>query len=188
MRQDLLSNALIFMTGVAVGSLATYAIVKYKNREVEYEEIAPEATKDENAPVQEPDANKPVTKPNLGPLKKDEENMIRYNKVLQKAGYTEQDETEEDDYMNGPHVIAADEFAEEETYDTVTLYCYADGVLTDENDEIIDDVEGTVGKESLRTFEVDGYDSVFVRNDEKETYYEVLRDKRRYFDIYGTEE
>lgn len=179
MRQDLLNNVLLFSVGAAVGSAVTYILMKKKYDSCEYEDYTPEEESTEED--QEEDPTQDET-PN------DSNNMVQYNKIIKSAGYSEEEKKKEDKYMESPYVIAADEFAEIDGFDTVTLYCYADGVLTDENDEVIEDVEGTVGEDSLRTFEVDGYDSVFVRNIEKQTDYEILRDKRRYSDIYGTEE
>ena len=47
-------------------------------------------------------------------------------------------------------------------------------MLTDTYDNVIEDVEGTVGKKSLKHFGEYEEDSVFVRNDDLETDYEIL--------------
>ena len=60
---------------------------------------------------------------------------------------------------------------------------YADGVLADDFDVVIDDVENTVGEDSLTHFGEYEDDSVFVRNDERELDYEILKDMRRFEDI-----
>lgn len=85
-----------------------------------------------------------------------------------------------------PYVISPDEFGETD-YKIVSLNYYADNVLTDEFDNIIDDVEGTVGEASLDTFGEYEDDTVFVRNDSLEIDYEICADLRAYSEIYRNE-
>lgn len=85
-----------------------------------------------------------------------------------------------------PYVITPDEFGETD-YKIISLYYYADNVLTDEFDNIIDDVEGTVGEASLDTFGEYEDDAVFVRNDQLEIDYEICADLRAYSEIYRNE-
>ena len=54
-------------------------------------------------------------------------------------------------------------------------------------DNIIEDVEGTVGTDSLTHFGEYEDDSVFVRNDEKQIDYEILLDSDKYYDKYPEE-
>ena len=75
--------------------------------------------------------------------------------------------------VKGPYVISPDEY-DENDYETETLYYYPDGVLTDTYDNVIVDIEETVGKKSLTCFGEYEEDSVFVRNDDLETDYEIL--------------
>ena len=86
--------------------------------------------------------------------------------------------------MDEPYVISPEEFDENEDYNTVSLTYYADGVLTDERDNVIVDVDSIVGEDSLNHFGEYEDDSVFVRNDELQTDYEILLDTRNYGDIY----
>ncbi len=81
-----------------------------------------------------------------------------------------------------PYVISPDELGDEQ-YEICVLTYYADGVLTNDWDEVIEDIEGTVGKESLKTFGKYEDDAVYVRNDELELDYEINKDTRRYVDI-----
>ena len=84
---------------------------------------------------------------------------------------------------DGPYVISPDEFGNEFDYEEVSLTYYADGVLTDDQDNIIEDVEGLVGLDSLNHFGEYEDDSVFVRNDALQTDYEILADLRNYSDV-----
>ena len=84
-----------------------------------------------------------------------------------------------------PHVIAPEQFGENNHYDRITLTYYADHVLADENDEVIRDVEETIGFGSLNHFGEYEADIVYVQNDILKCYYEITRDLRKYEDVAG---
>lgn len=84
-----------------------------------------------------------------------------------------------------PHVITPEEFGENNHYDRITLTYYADHVLADENDEVILDVEETIGFGSLNHFGEYEADIVYVQNDILKCYYEITRDLRKYEDVAG---
>lgn len=85
------------------------------------------------------------------------------------------------DSIEAPYVISPDEFGEV-GYTQVSLTYYADGILADENGEIIDDVEEIVG-DALNHFGEYEDDSVFCRSDLKRCDYEILKDLNRYADV-----
>lgn len=82
-----------------------------------------------------------------------------------------------------PYVISPDEFGEIEEYERISLIYYADQVLTDDNDEPVEDVDNVVGLESLTHFGEYEDDSVFVRNNRLKADYEILIDHRTYSDV-----
>lgn len=84
---------------------------------------------------------------------------------------------------SAPHIITPEEFGENEEYDTISLTLYSDGVLADDADKPIDDVDEVIGKESLEHFGEYEDDSIFVRNDKLKCDYEVLIDERKYAQI-----
>jgi hypothetical protein len=77
-----------------------------------------------------------------------------------------------------PYVITTEEFSEgNDHYDKLTIYYYADDdTLVDDNEEIITDVIGTVGDQGLYSFGngSDDPDVVYIRNEKRETDYEVI--------------
>lgn len=85
--------------------------------------------------------------------------------------------------MDIPYVISPDEFGQDESYETISLTYYADGVLADDDDEMVEDVENLVGFDSLNHFGEYEDDSVFVRNDRLKCDYEILLDHRKYTDV-----
>lgn len=99
-----------------------------------------------------------------------------------KLGYIspENDEDFSDkETIEAPYVISPEEFGEY-GYETVSLTYYADGVLTDDNDEPIDDINEIIGIESLNHFGEYEDDIVYVRNDARKSDYEVLKDLNNY--------
>lgn len=78
-----------------------------------------------------------------------------------------------------PYVISDEEFSES-SYNAETLHWYKDGVLCDDDYNIIKDIAGTVGNEALNSFGVYQEDAVFVRNDQLEIDYEILLEDDEY--------
>ena len=87
------------------------------------------------------------------------------------------------DKVEKPYVVTPNEFGEIYAYETETLLYYRDGILADDDDNIIEDVEGTVGYDSLNHFGEFEDDSVFVRNDRLGVDYEILRSERTYDEV-----
>lgn len=175
MRSSLLGKVVIFATGAAIGSAATYFLMKRKYEEVEYEEYYDDDESEEGADGIPEEKEEPIK--TKSPK---QETMTRYNKIINDSGYTGS-EKEEDEEVDEPYAITAEEFAELEDYETVTLYYYADDVLTDELGNVIDDPEDTVGTDTLDAFNESYLDSIYVRNDARKTDYEILRDKDDYW-------
>lgn len=80
------------------------------------------------------------------------------------------------------YVIAPEEFDTIPGYETISLTLYADGVVADDDDNAMseEDIEETITRDSLNHFGEYEQDSVFVRNDDMRTDYEILLDERRY--------
>ena len=185
-----LSNVLLFTAGVAVGSLVTWRYFKSK-----YEVVEDEFEKKIEEPEGESEEEDPEvleSKSNYGkkpPLKE-------YVKMVEDNGYvpkTHMEEVEEE-IANGelgdkdvyePFIIRPDEYGELHAYETLSLNYYADGVLTDELDNPIEDVESLVPADFADHFGEYDDNAVFVRNDNLECDYEILRDLRKFTDVVG---
>ena len=88
--------------------------------------------------------------------------------------------------VDRPYVIQPSDFGEFDDYEKISLTYTADGVLLDDMNEIVDDIEETVGEDSLEHFGEYEDDSVYVRNDAKKCDYEILLDQRNYQEIFET--
>lgn len=183
------TNFVMFAMGTAVGSVITWHCVKKK-----YEQIAQEEIDSVKAVFMKKDPDMEVTvseTPHQAEPRKVEEkpSISEYAALLKNEGYTNYSGTgkEEQTSMNDkPYVISPEEFGEYEEYEKISLTYYADQVLADENDELVEDVEGAVGFESLTHFGEYEDDSVFVRNDRLKCDYEILLDQRTYSDVVKT--
>ena len=180
-----LRNFFIFAVGAAIGSSATWYFVKTKYERIANEEI--ESVKEAFSPKKSESKEEPESDST--------HNMVTYEKMLGNLNYTNYTEVTNDndekgveemtEKKKGPYVISPDEFGNIPEYDAVSLNYYSDGVLANDWDEIIEDVDDVVGEESLTHFGEYEADSVFVRNDDAATDYEILRDLRNYWDVVG---
>ena len=164
-----MNNFVIFTLGAAAGSIITWKLLKTK-----YEQIA----QDEIDSVKEVYFKKNLER-DKEPKDEYEEITKRYSTFSDKK----ENKDEEGEKIMRPYVICPEEFGEMDEYETESLTYYADGVLTDDFDNEIEDVDDLVGEESLSTFGDYEDDSVFVRNDKYKTDYEILLDDRKFSEI-----
>lgn len=170
-----------FVTGAAIGSLATWRILKER-----YEKLAEEDSRS----IREAFARRElaIQNQNTEPVK------TETDKVLEKFGYgsehiPKEEENEEKGgpvAMDKPYVIDPFDSGNGGEYEIYSLTYYADGVLVDDAGELIEDIDATVGIESLSHFGEYEDDSVFVRDDDLRVDYEILRDYRRYSEVVKT--
>lgn len=173
-----------FIAGAAVGSAVTWKLVKTKYERIANEEIASvkevfsRRTKDAETSEEEIKTIDVEEKPTIQEIKE-------YVDVIKDAGYSNNIQKGGEASMSGgdPYTIMPEEVGTMDGYDLIDLTYYADGVLEDENYEIVVDVAETVGVESLNSFGEYDDDVVFVRNDKRKIDYEIVRDPRNYSDV-----
>ena len=83
------------------------------------------------------------------------------------------------------YFISKDEYIHTGDHSTETLYYFNDNnILTDEDNNKIDDVYGYIGNCNLKkTFEKYGEDTLYIRNDDKYVDYEIIN-TNSYIDDY----
>lgn len=176
-------SLLIFLAGAAIGSIVTSRVLKTKYEQITEEEIASvkEVYTKKMKKLEEPTEGD--TEPEPTPTK---EMVNEYREMVKQSGYTNyakrKEEPEEVKNVYVPYVIEPDQF-DTNDFKTQTLTLYADGVLADEYDNVITNVDEIVGEESLDHFGEYEEDTVYVRNEELETDFEILRDDSNYRDI-----
>ena len=183
MNRTILSNTIMFTVGAAVGSLVTWKLLKTKYEQIAQEEIDSVKEVYSKRAAEEP---KEVVseKPFEVGRNERQERIQQYTEMQKELGYNTKTQMEGvvEDTMDTvrPYVIAPDEVGDCD-YEIVSLTYYADGVLTDDSGEPVEDVDETVGEDFANHFGEYEDDSVFVRNDDQKIDYEILKDYERYF-------
>ena len=189
-----MKGLLIFAAGLAVGAVAGAVIVKNKvlaDAKAEVEEVreyyrsARGKVNREN--VEETEEVKEVEKKEyelkdilIKDEPKTEKEHTNYSQITKM--YMSKDEFQAPMY-DDPFVIDPSEFGENPEYVTETLTYFADGVLVDDVDDVIEEPDIVVGLENLKIFEEFGATTVYVRNDIYKTDYEIIRDDWNYSDL-----
>lgn len=178
-----------FIIGAASGATVAWYLLKDKYETLAQEEI--DSVKEVFA-RREQEMKDETVKRNVAEGIKDSDrtkpDLKEYAEQLKKNGYTRYSNLSADDEgvsdkQTKPYVIPPEQFGDDENYEQISLTYYADGVLADENDEVIEDVEDAVGIDSLNHFGEYEDDSVFVRNDARKCDYEILLDQRTYSEV-----
>lgn len=197
-------NVLIFAVGAAIGSAATWKFVKDKYEKIAQEEIesvkkvfsdrfniSDEETSSEesNEEMSEEDPVSDCRKicweelEDLDPSELDEEeyqaDLIEYEGIANnyKEGGADNMPTSE---PREPYVIEPIEFGELDDYKTFELTYYEDGILEDEDYDIVKNPEEILGPYALGSFGEYEDDSVFVRNERLRADFQILKDYRTY--------
>ena len=178
-----------FIIGAASGATVAWYLLKDKYETLSQEEI--DSVKEVFA-RREQEMKDETVKRNVAEGIRDSDrtkpDLKEYAEQLKKNGYTRYSDLSADDEgvsdkQTKPYVIPPEQFGDDEEYEQISLTYYADGVLADENDEVIEDVEDAVGIDSLNHFGEYEDDSVFVRNDARKCDYEILLDQRTYSEV-----
>ena len=193
---------LAFVAGAAIGSVITWKLVKDKYEQIAQEEI--DSVKDtfrnrtkETEPNSEESEDETETESGRRNKKNLEKpDIFAYASKINDMGYrnysgisqdkADEEDEEEREEMDEPYIISPEEFGELDGYEKITLYHYSDGVLTDDDNEPVEDVTNTVGDDYVDHFGEYEDDSVFVRNDRLKCDYEILLDEDKYSDVQHT--
>ena len=180
-----LSKLFIFTAGAAVGSVVTWKLVKDKYARLAQEEV--EAVREfymnrhndseETETVEEePAVVIPESIPDFT-----EQERVDYAAIANTYSNNEKGVPAP---VKKPYIISPDMFEEGE-YQAVSLTYYADGTVEDDFYDVLsdDEIEKKVGLDFMNHYGEYEEDTVFVRNDEEETDYEIMRDHRKYSDV-----
>lgn len=167
----------IFVIGVVSGTFAGAQIAKKK-----YEEIANEEIEEIRAYYKEREKEvKEIEEPNAveAPEEKsiEVEERKQYDNIIKRGNYMAVDEEEQNNVCDEAYPIDPSEFGNDGKNATETLTYFADGVLVNEVDEVIEDPDLVVGRHHIDIFnEFPDATCVYVRNDLDGTDYEILKD------------
>lgn len=186
MNENSIKTFMIFTIGVATGAGSAILIMKNKYEKLVQEEI------DSIREVQDRKKDNSEEKSVWVIDDEDKTIMIDYAEMAGTYdGGTIQDHYISEDQLkearadaDKPYIISVEDFSEEMPhYDKETiLYYEVDNTLADNNDEIIQDVSGTIGDNALESFGVDSDDEdiVYIRNGRLGIDYEVIRQHKSF--------
>lgn len=183
-----MKNLLAFILGAAIGSGITYYIVKEKYESIIDEEVqsVKDSFKKKEEVSEEKEESMEESKPTPNYILASDEELSNFDDLVEASEYTEQKEKEFEDRVNSRPYIIPPEEAGESGYDIMTLLYYKDHVLTDEDNNIIEDIDDVIGFDSLTRFGEFEDDTVYVRNDKYRVDYEVINDPERTFsDVFN---
>ena len=191
-----LFGALLFTAGAAVGSVVTWKYLTTKYDKLIQEEIDSvketfgkmyESEEGDGECTDESEDEVPArpVPPVEDPDEDPQDHMMRLYeyeseiKRLQYASVSNREEGEGEPVILAPYVISPDNYGEE-GYETSMLTYYSDGVLEDDYWNIVKNAEDVVGSDFMNHFDEYTEDTVYIRNEELMTDYEITRDKRTY--------
>lgn len=175
------SGFVLFIFGATIGGLVAWYLTKQKCEARANDEIASvkETYKNKYDPKVEKDADK-IPKSTKKEIKA-VSNIIKNESYVTNKSYVINEDT--NNLQNDPYIITPDDFADNFDYDTIDVNVFADGVICDENNEPMEDIENTIGKDAVQHFGEYDNDVVYVRNDRLKCDFEILRDERKYSEI-----
>jgi len=165
------SNILFFLAGAVLGGAAVWFCAREKYARLAEDEIrSVKASFRAHAARQEKTSDEKPKEPDFTEL----------DRMLRKEGYT--------DYSAAasvppslPVVISPEEYEENDEFVKIELIYFANDVLTDEVNEVVDNADEIIG-DALEHFGEYEDDSVYVRNDSRHCCYAIRKDLRYYAD------
>lgn len=184
-----MKNLIGFVLGAAAGSLITWKLIEKKYKQLAEEEI--EAVR-EYYRNKDKDIEEVKMEEHYVEVDKLDDTRTEYKKMINDLGYASEKRTidyvepekESSNEIVAPYVISPDEYGDTQYYDAKCWTYYADFVLADENDDIVDDPESILG-DGLAHFGEFADDVVHVRNENLMCDYEILRDPQTFAEING---
>lgn len=191
-----MKQLLILIGGIAIGAGISSIYHKNKYEQMIQEEV--ESLREHmrnqqgtNGPKPEDkckDGNEPTEnisgeETSIEPLTNDEEEMREVRNIINYSKYSSSDEDALDSKYKKPFIVTPEDFASMPGYDTDTFYYHQDDIISNDNQEIVDDIELTFGMsiEDIRgQFGVYEDDAIYIRNERLKTDYEILREETNY--------
>lgn len=182
-----MKNVIIFAVGAGVGSLLTWMFIKDKYKQIADEEIESVVQRFKDRRRMEVEKEEPIE-----PVKVDN-TVAQYNSIIDTMDYSvTRDYAETDDIYTvkvevgeeilKPEIIDADEFGDMEGYDTDTLTYYSDGIIANDDGNLVLEHKTLIG-DALQHF--DENNLVYVRNANELCDYEIYKDDKTYAEVFG---
>lgn len=172
-----LIGILSFVAGGIVGFFGAMSYYKKKYEQISNDEIESvrQMYKDKLA-----EAKNDVKKELKDEEEKKHEHELKtkYLDLVKRYNGDETDEKDEED--TEPYEITPEQFGEDPTYNQVRLTYYADGSLVDEDNELVERPEYMVGLKYKALLGSSDDGTIYIRNEELGTDYEINADDRNW--------
>jgi hypothetical protein len=184
-----MKSILMFIGGLVIGAGASW--VYHKNK---YEEMVQDEVEELRAHMKENDS-KSIRKPSEDSresvkeyveeltLEQYDESLENAKKIINYSKYSTANDEVITDECRPPFVVTPEDFASLPGYDTDTFYYHQDDIISNCDNEMVDDIELTFGMSIIKIKEQFGVyedDAVYIRNERLKTDYEILRDESDY--------
>lgn len=182
-----MNKVFIFALGAAAGSLLTWKLLEKKYKQIADEEIA--SVKQVYKARYEGDHFAGFTQNDViyESKKPDPTADVRIAYYKQITDYSNDEaviEVEQGEDRIEPYVITPEEYGDKEGYETRSLTYYADKILADEQEMIIGDPGSIIGDALDHFGEYADY-AVYVRDENNECDYEILKHDETFADVNG---
>lgn len=206
-------SSLIFIGGFASGVAAAYFAATHF-LEIEFIDNDQEDDKQEETSTDEPAEIEKVEEPakevNTETSQADpfgetykgiegNDHYVDYTRLLETVKYNTDPESDDiydnvipddvdifGDPIQDPVIVNGNEFGQDLDYDEITLRYYEkQALLTDDWDEVVENIEDTVGVEAMEKLREGDSDAVYVKNDRLKAYYEIVCHAEDYPGISG---
>lgn len=167
-----------FLVGAGLGAVLAWSFAKTKYEKIAEEEI--ESMKKVLLKDKEKDNEN----------NKRKKNISKVDEIINKEGYKGQStnyatvynekKTQKNNVETYIHPIPSDEFGLEEEYDVITLIYLVDGVLIDDMDAEVGNIEEKIGADFAKYFDETNGDTIYFKNDKYKAYYEIVQDDRSF--------
>lgn len=176
-----MKNIIAFVLGGTVGSLITWKLLEKKYKEIADEEIEAIREYYKGKEKLADFGNEENVTVEHSELKEEKTN---YNKLVTDLGYAD-DATiivNHGEDTVAPYIIAPEEYGDLPGYDAEEWTYYSDGILANDDFEIIADVQSIIG-DGLNHFGEYEDDSVYIRNENVKCDYQILKHDKTFEEI-----
>ena len=182
------TNILWFIGGAATGSLIVWQLLKKKYQKIADAEIESVKKAYEN--------KKPVTVVEQNEIAKFEKPVDipipKHTEKERELAHSSMNKPDILEYKNRvteyttppmvPYRITEEQYGDCD-YECISITYYADDVVADDGDYVIDDVDGILGEENIADLAAKREDLVWIRNDVRRVDYEVAYSEQLYSDV-----
>lgn len=172
-----MNKLFIFTSGVIVGAGLTYACIKGKYEKRLREEVDSFREGRDKPEIKIKLTAEAETYNVLNDKKEDTEKYEELTKEY--SGDAEkviEESVSEENISKAAYIISMEDYKEVNSYEKKSLNYYTeDEVLTDDEDNVIEDIDGTIGNYAISCLETYDDEVIYIRNEKISVDYEVVK-------------